>query len=40
VVGEDLDWKRGAVKVVSERFEGANHGEEFAVIDIVVSFCL
>jgi len=40
MVGEDLDWEGGAVKVVSEGFESANYGEEFAVIDVVVSFCL
>jgi len=40
VVGEDLDWEGGAVKVVSKGFESANYGEEFAVIDVVVSFCL
>ena len=40
VVSEDLDWEGGAVKVVSKGFESANNGKEFAVIDVVVSFCL
>jgi len=40
VVGEDLNWERGAVKVVSKGFEGVNNSEEFTVIDIIVSFCL
>jgi len=40
VVSEDLDWEGRAVKVVSKGFESANYGEEFGVINIVVSFCL
>ena len=40
VVSKDLDRKGGAVKIVSKGFESANNGEEFAVIDVVVSFCL
>jgi len=40
VVSEDLDREGRAVEVVSKGFESANYGEEFAVIDIVVSFCL
>jgi len=40
VVSEDLDREGRAVKVVSKGFESANYGEEFAVIDIVISFCL
>ena len=39
MVGENLDWKRGAVKVVPERFEGANNRKEFTVVNVVVSFC-
>ena len=38
VVGEDLYWEGGAMKVVAPRFQGTNDGEEFAVIDIVVAF--
>ena len=38
VVGEDLYWEGGAVEVVAPRFQGANDGEEFAIIDIVVAF--
>jgi len=40
VVGKDLDWERRAMEVVSPGFKGADDSEEFAVIDIVVSFCL
>ena len=40
VVGEDLDWKGGAVEVMPEGFEGANNSKEFTVIDVIVSFCL
>ena len=40
VVSKDLDWERGAVKVVSPGFERADDGKEFAVIDVIVSFCL
>jgi len=40
VVSKDLNWERGTVKVVSEGFEGTDDGEEFAVVDIIVSFCL
>ena len=40
VVGKDLDWEWGAMEVVSEGFKGADDSEEFAVIDIIVSFCL
>jgi len=40
VVGKDLDWERRAVEVVSPGFKGTDDGEEFAVIDIIVSFCL
>ena len=40
VVSEDLDREGEAVKVMSEGFESADYGEEFAVVDIVVSFCL
>jgi len=40
VVGKDLDWEWGAMEVVSPGFKGTDDGEEFVVIDIVVSFCL
>ena len=39
VIGEDLDWERRSVEVVSPRFQGADDGKEFSVIDVVVSFC-
>jgi len=40
VVGKDLDREWRAVKVVSPGFKGADDSEEFAVIDIIVLFCL
>ena len=39
VVGEDLDWEGGTMKVVSPRFQGTDDGKEFLVIDVIVSFC-
>ena len=38
VVGEDLYRKRGTVEVVTPRLQGANNGEKFAVINVVVLF--
>ena len=38
VVGEDLHGERGTMEVVAPRLQGANDGEEFAVIDVVISF--
>ena len=38
VVGEDLYGERRAMEIVAPRFQGANDGEEFVVIDIIVSF--
>jgi len=40
VVSKDLNWERETVEVVSEGFEGADDGEEFMIVDVVVSFCL
>ena len=39
VVSEDLHREGGAVKIVAPGFQGANDSKEFAIIDIVVSFC-
>ena len=39
VVGEDLHRKGGAMEIVAPRFQGADNGKEFAVVDVVVSFC-
>ena len=36
MVGEDLYRKRGPMEVVSPGLQGANDGEKFAIIDIVV----
>ena len=38
VVGEDLYWEGGTMKIVAPGFQGANNGEEFPVVDVVVSF--
>ena len=40
VVGKDLDGERGAVEVVSKGFERVDDCEEFAIVDVIVSFCL
>ena len=40
VVGKDLDRERGTMEVVSEGFKRADDCEEFAVVDVIVSFCL
>ena len=37
VVGEDLYREGGAMEVVAPRFQGANDGEEFAVINVIVA---
>ena len=39
MVSEDLDWEGGAMEVVAPRFQGANDGKEFTVIDVVIPFC-
>ena len=39
VIGENLDKEWGAMKVVMPGFESANNGEEFPIVDIVVTFC-
>ena len=38
VVGEDLYGEGGAVEIVAPGFQGANNGEKFAIIDIVIPF--
>ena len=38
MVGEDLDWEGGSVKVVLPCFQGSDDSKEFSVIDVVVSF--
>ena len=38
VVGEDLHREGGAVKVMAPGFQGADNGEEFAVINVVITF--
>jgi len=40
VVGKDLDGEGRAMEVVSPGFKGMDDSEEFAVIDIIVSFRL
>ena len=39
MVGEDLHWEGRTVEVVLPIFQGADDSEEFAIIDVVVSFC-
>ena len=38
MISENLDGKRGTMKVMSPGFEGMDYCQEFAVIDIVVAF--
>ena len=38
MVGEDLHGEGGAVEIVAPGFQGANDGEKFAIIDIVIPF--
>ena len=38
VVSEDLYREGGAVEIVAPGFQGANNGEKFSVINIVISF--
>ena len=38
VVGEDLYGEKRAIEIVAPRLQGANNSEEFAVVNIVVSF--
>ena len=38
VVGEDLDWQGGAMKVMTPSLEGMDDGEEFLIIDVVITF--
>ena len=39
VVGEDLDRKGGAMKIILPSFKSMDNGKEFVVIYIVVTFC-
>ena len=38
VVGEDLHREGRAVEIVAPGLQGANDGEKFTIIDIVISF--
>ena len=38
MVSEDLYRERRTMKVMTPGFQGANNGEKFAIIDIVVPF--
>ena len=38
MIGEDLDWEREAMKVMSPGFEGVDDGKEFAIIDVIIMF--
>ena len=39
VVSKDLDGERGTMEVVPSGLQGADDGEEFTVINVIVSFC-
>ena len=38
VVRKDLDREWGSVKVMPSRLQGADDGEEFSIVDVIVSF--
>ena len=38
VVSEDLDGERRSMEVMFPGFQGTDNGEEFPVIDVVISF--
>ncbi len=38
MVGPNFKWFRVALKVVMKVFEGANNGEKFFIMDIIVEF--
>ena len=40
MVGKDLYWEGRAMEVVSPGFKGTDDGKEFAIVNIIVSFCL
>ena len=37
MVGEDLDWERRAMEVMSPSFEGVDDGKEFVIIDVIIT---
>ena len=39
MVGENLDWERRAVEIMSPGFESTDNSEEFSVIDVIIPFC-
>ena len=39
MIGENLDWEREAMEVMSLGFEGTDNRQEFMVIDIIILFC-
>ena len=39
MIGKDLDREWGTVEVMAPCFERAKNSEEFAIVDIIVSFC-
>ena len=38
VIGEDLYREGGAVEIVAPGFQGANNGEKFPVVNVIISF--
>ena len=39
MIGENLDGERGAMEVMSPSYKSMNNHQEFAVIDVIISFC-
>ena len=38
VVGEDLDWEGGAMKVMAPSLEGTDDGKKFPIIYVIIMF--
>ena len=38
VVGEDLYWERGPMKIMPLQLQGSDDGEELPVVNVIVSF--
>ena len=39
MVHKDLDGKGGAMEIVPPGLQGADDGEEFSVVDVIIAFC-
>ena len=39
MIGKDLDGEGGTMKVMSPGFQGADDGQEFSIVDVIIPFC-